>query len=188
MNKQISEHVVLAQAFAEQIPLLERIADALLACFARGGRVYLIGNGGSAADAQHIAAELLGRFKINRRALPAVALTTDTSTLTAVGNDLGGDLIFSRQVEALVTRNDLLWVLSVSGTSPNIVAAVHAARKNGAGIIGFTGRRGAALAESCTHCLVVAHEASDRVQEMHELAYHLICERVEERAAREHSA
>ena len=183
MRKQIEEHLVAAWALTNSIPLLEAVADAILACFARGGRVYVLGNGGSAADAQHIAAELLGRFKTDRRALPAVALTTDTSTLTAVCNDLGGEAIFARQVEGLVTSNDLVWVLSVSGRSPNIVAAAQAARARGARIVGFTGGGGHVLAEYCAQCLMVDHTDSDRVQEVHELAYHLVCERVEKSVA-----
>jgi len=183
MKTRIEEHLQAASALAESIPLLERVAEKMLACFARGGHVYLLGNGGSAADAQHIAAELLGRFKVDRRALPAVALTTDTSTLTAVGNDLGGELIFSRQVEGLVTSNDLVWILSVSGRSPNVIAAAKAARRRGAGIVGFTGAGGHTLAEHCDYCLMAEHTDSDRVQEVHQLAYHLICERVEARVA-----
>ncbi len=141
--------------------------------------MYVLGNGGSAADAQHIAAELVGRFKIDRRALPAIALTTDSSNLTAIGNDFGGEFIFSRQVEALVTANDLVWALSVSGTSPNIIAAVKAAKKKGSAVIGFTSIGGDALAEFCDECFRAIHTSSDRVQEVHELAYHLICERIE---------
>lgn len=179
MKEQIESHVQAAQALVESIPLLEEIADRILQCFGNDGRIYVIGNGGSAADAQHIAAELLGRFKIDRKALPAVALTTDTSTLTAVCNDLGADVIFSRQVEALVTERDMVWALSVSGTSPNIIAAVKAARERGAEIIGFTSTRGDALANLSDYCLRAAHTNSDRVQEVHELAYHLICERIE---------
>ena len=182
MKQQIEEHVRVVSALAASVPLLESMADAISACFARGGGVYLVGNGGSAADAQHIAAELLGRFKRHRQALPAVALTTDTSTLTAVCNDLGGEFIFARQVEALVGPNDILWALSVSGSSPNIIAAVEAGRKRGARIIGFTSRRGHALAEYCHDCLMADHDDSDRVQELHVLAYHLICERVERNA------
>jgi len=180
MKQKIEEHVRVASALADSVPVLESMAEAISACFARGGCVYLIGNGGSAADAQHIAAEMLGRFKRERRALPAVALTTDTSTLTAVSNDLGGEVIFARQVEALVGSNDILWALSVSGTSPNIVAAVKVGRQRGARIIGFTSRRGHVLAELCHDCLMVDHDDSDRVQETHALAYHLICERVEQ--------
>jgi D-sedoheptulose 7-phosphate isomerase len=183
MIRQIEEHVRTVTALADAIPLLESIADAILACFARGGRLYIVGNGGSAADAQHISAELLGRFKLDRRALPAIALTTDTSTLTAVCNDLGGDVIFSRQVEGLVTENDIVWLLSVSGRSPNIIAAARAAERRGATRIGFTSRRGQALMDCCDLCLVVDHDESDRVQEAHGLAYHLICERIESKIA-----
>jgi D-sedoheptulose 7-phosphate isomerase len=179
LKRQIDEHVQAAAALARTVPLLESMVQAIGVCLAGGGRVYLIGNGGSAADAQHIAAEFVGRFKLDRRALAAVALTTDTSTLTAVGNDFGGEVIFARQVEALVTDRDILWALSVSGSSPNILAAVRAARQRGARVIGFTSRRGAALAELCDLCLQVEHEQSDRVQEVHALAYHLICEQVE---------
>jgi D-sedoheptulose 7-phosphate isomerase len=179
MKRRIDEHLQVVSGLAASVPLLEAMADAVLACFARGGRLYTIGNGGSAADAQHIAAEMLGRFKLDRPALPAVALTTDSSTLTAVCNDMGGDLIFSRQVEGLVTDNDIVWLLSVSGRSPNIIAAARAARQRGATLIGFTSRKGQALAEYCDFCLMVDHDQSDRVQEAHCLAYHLICERIE---------
>ena len=183
MKAQIEAHVAVALALSEQVVLLEAMADAVLDCFHRGGRVYLIGNGGSAADAQHIAAELLGRFKLDRRPLPAVALTTDTSTLTAVSNDLSAEVMFARQVEALLTEKDILWALSVSGASPNILAAVDVAKAAGASVIGFTSQRGSALQERCDQCLMVAHAQSDRVQEVHELAYHLICERIESRVA-----
>ena len=183
MESQIAEHVRVAEALKREIPLLEAIADRIGEVVRTGGRVYVLGNGGSAADAQHLAAELLGRFKRDRAALPAVALTTDTSTLTAVGNDLGFDRVFARQVEGLVRRGDLVWVLSVSGRSPNVVTAAAAARERGAVVVGFTSRKGAALAEQCDLCLRVDHEASDRVQEAHELAYHLVCDRVERAVA-----
>lgn len=183
MRKAIEDHLTTVRALLEHVPLLEEIVQRIDACFKNGGKLYIIGNGGSAADAQHISAELLGRFKVNRRALPAIALTTDTSTLTAVCNDLGGDLIFSRQVEALVTKRDILWALSVSGSSPNIIAAVKVARQAGATVIGFTSTRGKALAELSDLCLQAAHTASDRVQEVHLLAYHLICERIEQMVA-----
>jgi D-sedoheptulose 7-phosphate isomerase len=176
---QIAEHLQTAAKLIDSIPVLERICDRIIECFRAGGRLYIIGNGGSAADAQHIAAELVGRFKIDRRALPAVALTTDSSNLTAIGNDLGGNFIFSRQVEALVIPNDIVWALSVSGTSPNILAAVKLAKAKGATVIGFTSSKGEALAEFCDECLRADHTSSDRVQEVHELAYHLICERIE---------
>lgn len=183
MKQRIEDHIKTAQWLTSQVKLLEAIVDEIVDCFARGGKVYTLGNGGSAADAQHIAAELVGRFKIDRRPLPAAALTTDTSTLTAIGNDLGSNEVFARQVEAHVGSNDLVWALSVSGRSPNILAAVRMAARRGARVIGFTSRKGAALAEYCTHCLRVDHDDSDRVQEMHLLAYHLVCEEVEKRAA-----
>ncbi|GJM23699.1 MAG: phosphoheptose isomerase 1 [Phycisphaerae bacterium] len=179
MKQQIDEHQRTVEQLKECIPLLEQICSRIIICFKGGGKLYLLGNGGSAADAQHIAAELVGRFKIDRRALPAVALTTDSSNLTAIGNDLGGDYVFSRQVEALVTKNDVVWALSVSGSSPNIIAAVKTAKKLGAAVIGFTSLRGDSLAEHCDDCLRASNNDSDRVQEVHELAYHLICERVE---------
>ncbi len=179
MKDAIKDHLRVVEKLAESVDLLRRIAEAIADCFGAGGRLYVLGNGGSAADAQHIAAELIGRFKQDRHPLPAVALTTDTSTLTAVSNDLGSEQMFARQVDGLVTERDILWILSVSGTSPNVVAAVDAARRRKARIVAFTGRRGVALSERCDYCLVVDHAESDRVQEAHELAYHLVCERVE---------
>lgn len=176
---QIDEHVRTIEALRSQVSLLESMADRIVDAIRAGGRVYVLGNGGSAADAQHIAAELLGRFKRERQALPAIALTTDSSTLTAIGNDLGGDEIFRRQVEGLVTDKDVVWGLSVSGRSPNVLCALTAARSKRATVIGFTSRRGQPMAELCELCLMVDAEASDRVQEAHELSYHLICDRVE---------
>lgn len=183
MNSEFEDHLRVVEAAKAQIPLLEQMADRLIACFEGGGRAYLMGNGGSAADAQHIAAELVGRFKRNRRALPAIALTTDSSNLTAIANDLGYEQVFSRQVEALVTSRDIVWALSVSGTSPNVLAGLAAAKKIGATIFGFTGRSGGGMVERCDFCFRVEHDHSDRVQEMHQLAYHLICDRVESRFA-----
>lgn len=179
MKDQFETHQrVVAQA-ATKIELLERIADRIIACFNAGGKLYILGNGGSAADAQHIAAEMVGRFKHDRRALPAIALTTDSSILTAVTNDTGGKYIFLRQVEALVTDRDIIWALSVSGTSPNVIEAMRAAKKTGAYAVGFSGRSGGQLVDLCDECFLVDHDASDRVQEVHQLAYHLICDRIE---------
>ncbi|MGB2988038.1 MAG: SIS domain-containing protein [Phycisphaerae bacterium] len=181
MKHQIEEHQRVVAAAAKQVELLARIADRVIACFDAGGKLYVFGNGGSAADAQHIAAELVGRFKRDRKALPAIALTTDTSILTAVTNDLGGEHNFVRQVEALVTDRDIVWALSVSGRSPNIILALEAAKEIGAYRIGFTGRTGDPLRELCDLCFQADHDTSDRVQEVHQLAYHLICDRIERR-------
>ena len=179
MTTGIEEHLRAVQALRGQLPLLQRVTDAIVSSIRTGGTVYTLGNGGSAADAQHIAAELLGRYKLDRRALPAVALTTDTSLLTAVGNDLGAEYFYERQVEALVRSKDVVWILSVSGTSANIMRAVKKVKQTGATLIGFTGQSGGELAPHCDFCLQAAHNAADRVQEVHELAYHLVCEHVE---------
>ncbi len=175
----VGEHQRTVSALESAGDTLDAVADAIVACFRAGGRVYVIGNGGSAADAQHIAAELLGRYKLDRAALPAVALTTDSSCLTAISNDLGFERVFARQLEGLLRAGDIVWLLSTSGDSPNVIAAAGVARDRGALAVGFTGRTGGRLAELCTHILRVPHGASDRIQEAHSLAYHYICERVE---------
>lgn len=159
--------------------VLDPIVEALVRCLEAGRRVYILGNGGSAADAQHIACELLGRFRRERRALPAIALTTDTSTLTAIANDLGYERVFARQLEGLLQPGDVVWALSTSGRSPNVLAALRVARERGAVTVGFTGATGGPMEPLCTHLFRVAHTASDRIQEAHALAYHYICERVE---------
>lgn len=176
---QIDDHVLVVQALREQGTLLSSIVDRIISAFENGGRLYLLGNGGSAADAQHIAAELVGRLKYDRKALPAIALTTDTSVLTAVSNDIGAENCFARQVDALIRKQDIVWALSVSGTSPNIIRALEAAKEIGATIVGFTGKSGGQFTELCDLCLRANHDSSDRVQEAHQLAYHLICERIE---------
>ncbi len=154
-------------------------AEMITECFARGGCVYLCGNGGSAADAQHIAGEFVGRFRKNRKALPAVALTTDTSVLTCIGNDFGFEDVFVRQVEAFVTSSDILWAFSTSGKSKNILTAVEAARKKSATILAFTGRRNTPLESLADICLVVDAPTTAAAQEIHQLAYHIICELVD---------
>lgn len=170
----------MTDALAASAETLDAIVTAIGARLrGAGGAVFVFGNGGSAADAQHIACELLGRFKINRRALAAIALTTDSSSLTAIGNDLGFEQVFARQLEALVEAGDIVWGLSTSGNSPNVVAAMKLARQRGAVTVGFTGESGGALAELCDHLLRVPARATDRIQEGHALAYHYICERVE---------
>ncbi len=180
MHQQIEDHLQVAQGLLKHIEILETIADLLIARFSDGNKVLLLGNGGSAADAQHIAAELSGRFKRDRKALPALAITTDTSILTAVGNDLGFEQIFARQIEALAKPGDIVWALSVSGSSPNVLAAMKAAEICKATCIGFTSRRGVALRELCDHSFAVDHDDSDRVQEIHGLAYHVICDKIEQ--------
>ena len=175
----LDEHVRLVSVMETLAETLDAMVAAIVACFRAGGRVYVMGNGGSAADAQHIAAELLGRYQRERRALPAIALTTDSSTVTAISNDLGFEQVFARQLEGLVQSGDIVWLLSTSGSSPNVLEAARVAAARGAVTIGFTGQTGGQLAEMCTDVLRVPHTAADRIQEAHELAYHYICERVE---------
>jgi D-sedoheptulose 7-phosphate isomerase len=182
MQSQIEDHQRIVAAMTEHVPLLERIADRIAECFGNGGRLYVFGNGGSAADAQHIAAELVGRFKRERRALPAIALTTDSSNLTAVANDLGYEQVFARQIQALMRPGDVAWALSVSGTSVNVIRGLETAKRIGATTIGFTGRSGGRLPELCDYCFRAAHNQSDRVQEVHQLGYHLVCDRIEHRS------
>ncbi len=178
-NTVVREHSDMIAALAAQGPVLDGMIAAIIKCVRAGGRVYTLGNGGSAADAQHIAAELLGRFKCERVALPALALTTDSSTLTAIGNDLGYERIFARQLEGLVRPGDVVWGLSTSGNSANVVAACKLAGQQGALVIGFTGQGGGAMAAHCAHVFRAPHTSSDRIQEAHALGYHYICERVE---------
>ena len=145
----------------------------------KGGTVYLCGNGGSAADAQHIAGEFVGRFKRERKALPAVALSTDTSVLTCIANDYDYESIFSRQVEAFVKENDILWCISTSGNSANVVKAAKLAKENGAYIIAFTGKADSELEKNADVCLCAHGKATASSQEIHQLAYHIICDLVE---------
>jgi D-sedoheptulose 7-phosphate isomerase len=156
-----------------------KIAEMTIAALKQGGCVYLCGNGGSAADCQHIAGEFIGRFRRERKALPAVALSTDTSVLTCIGNDYGFEDIFARQVEGLVGNADLLWAFSTSGTSPNILKAAKLAKANGAKVIAFTGKAGSELETLSDACLCADTEYTSTAQEVHMLAYHIISNLVE---------
>ena len=158
-----------------QEPLLEASKIAVETLRA-GNKILLCGNGGSAADAQHIAAELTGRYKTERRGLPGIALTTDTSALTAIGNDYGYDRVFDRQVEALAQKGDLLIGISTSGNSINVINALKVAREMGCKTLGLTGRDGGAMNELCDINLVVPSNDTPRIQEMHILFAHTICQ------------
>jgi D-sedoheptulose 7-phosphate isomerase len=160
-------------------PELERAAVMMRDVVRRGGTLFFCGNGGSAADAQHLATEYVVRYMKTRRALAAIALTTDTSLITAAGNDLGFDEIFSRQVEALVRAGDLLIIHSTSGNSPNVLRAAEAARRNGAGVLAFSSRDGGALRALADHSVVVPTQRTDRAQEIHLCIEHAICELIE---------
>jgi D-sedoheptulose 7-phosphate isomerase len=145
----------------------------------RGGTLFFCGNGGSAADAQHLATEYVVRYMRNRRAYPAVALTTDTSLITAAGNDIGFDLVFSRQIEALAKAGDLLVIHSTSGNSPNVLRAAEAARTKQVGVLAFSARDGGALRALADHSVIVPTDRTDRAQELHLCIEHVICDLIE---------
>ena len=157
-----------------------KAAELIIDSLKKGGCVYICGNGGSAADAQHIAGELVGRFLIERNGLAAVALTTDTSVITSIANDYGYNDIFRRQVDGLVKKDDVLWALSTSGTSANIIAAAKLAKQRGARILSFTGKLDTPLEKMSDLCLSIEAPNTYSAQEIHQLAYHMICNLVEQ--------
>jgi len=173
-------HAVTERFFAERTTQVLRAGRALSDCLNAGGKVLAFGNGGSAADAQHLAAELVGRYLKDRRALPAIALTTDPSIVTAVGNDMGFDVVFRRQVEAHGRKGDVAVGISTSGRSPNVIAALQAARAIGLVTVALTGAGGGALKGQVDHLIDVPSPDTPRVQEVHGVVVHLLCQIVEE--------
>jgi D-sedoheptulose 7-phosphate isomerase len=179
--ERIAETVkVLERVGREAAPAVEAVARVLRERVAAGGKVLICGNGGSAADAQHVATELAVRYVKNRKAIPAVALTVDSSILTAASNDFGFERAFARQVEALGRRGDVLLAISTSGDSPNVLRAAETARAAGLVTVGLTGETGGALAERVDHCLKVPSRTTARIQEAHLVIEHLLCEALEE--------
>lgn len=171
-------------ATAEQVatdlgPAMDRALAMVQDTVKRGGTLFFCGNGGSAADAQHMATEYVVRYMRNRRAYPAIALTTDTSLLTAAGNDIGFENVFARQVEALARKGDLLIIHSTSGNSPNVLRAAEAAHANGVAVLAFTARDGGALKAMADHSVVIPTSRTDRAQELHLCIEHVICDVVE---------
>jgi D-sedoheptulose 7-phosphate isomerase len=156
------------------------IARAVTDALKAGNKLLLIGNGGSAADAQHIAAEIVGRYKQERPGWAAIALTTDTSALTAIANDYGVEQIVARQVQGLARRGDVLFALTTSGRSPNIIAALKVARDLGVTTVGFTGTKGESLRASCDHLFVAPTDDTPVIQQIHMMAMHAICDEVEQ--------
>lgn len=165
---------VLQATLSSQLPALEEAARLCETCLKSGGKILTFGNGGSAADAQHFAAELVGRFEMDRGALPALSLTVNTSTLTAIANDYGFEHDFSRQVEGLARPGDVAIAISTSGNSGNVVLAAKTAREKGCQVVGMTGPGGGALAEHCDALIAVPSETVARIQEMHELCLHAL--------------
>ena len=173
--------LVMEQMLQQSTFLIGEMAGRIVDSFRQGHKLLLCGNGGSAADAQHISAEFVNRFRFDHAALPAIALTTDTSILTAIGNDSDYDNVFSRQVEALARPGDILAGISTSGGSGNILKALDEARNLGVTTLGFTGEKGRTLmAPKCDYCLVVPSVDTPRIQECHLFVWHVLCGIVEE--------
>jgi D-sedoheptulose 7-phosphate isomerase len=183
MNEQIEYINEIIRAHKKAVDTLEtadlntiaKAAEAIIEALKNGGTIYLCGNGGSAADAQHIASELVNRFELSRKALPAMAFTTDSSIITSVANDDSYNATFSRQAEAFVKKGDILWALSTSGSSANVLSAVEVAKRKGAVVLAFTGSKESKLERLADICLCANNESTARSQEIHQLAYHIIC-------------
>lgn len=181
IKARFEEHLAVANAVMQSdiMAQIERIGVAIKQALANGNKVLFCGNGGSAADSQHLAAEFVGRFQKERQGLPAIALTVDTSILTAVGNDYGFDKVFARQVEALGQNGDVLVGISTSGNSANVVQAVELAKSKGIYCVGMTAAGGGKLAELCDECIAIPAKVTARAQEMHILIGHILCELVD---------
>ena len=179
VRERIIASIELKQALLKQSQLLAQIADELIRAYRAGRKVILFGNGGSAADAQHIAAELAGRYYMDRKPLPAEALTVNTSILTAIGNDYGFEQIFARQVEALGNPGDIAIGISTSGNSPNVIEGIRAAKRKGMITIGLTGADGGQLKNEVDYCICVPSKDTPRIQEAHILIGHIWCELIE---------
>jgi D-sedoheptulose 7-phosphate isomerase len=182
VSKMIEASIATKQSLlgdTEVVSTIAKVSEILVNALKQGNKVLLFGNGGSAADAQHIAAELVGRFAFDRPALPALALSVNTSCVTAIGNDYGFDQVFSRQIEALARSGDVAIGITTSGNSPNVLLAVSSAKKMGLRTIGLTGRAGGKLKNSVDYCICAPSNETPRIQECHILIGHIISELVE---------
>jgi D-sedoheptulose 7-phosphate isomerase len=180
IRSQLRSHCEVMTALERELsPAIESAVSVLVEAYRKGNKLLVMGNGGSAADAQHLAAEIVGRFKLERRALPAIALTTDSSILTAVGNDYGFDRIFSRQVEALAAPGDVVIGISTSGNSPNVQAALEVARAKGCRTMALLGRDGGSIKGMTELPLVVPSNDTPRIQEGHIAIIHIVCDLLE---------
>jgi D-sedoheptulose 7-phosphate isomerase len=181
ISSNIEEHlkVISALKSGDAMATLKKIADIIVASLKNGGKVMIAGNGGSAADAQHIAGEFIGRYLYDRRPLPAMALNTDTAVMTCVANDYSYNDIYLRQVQAIAKKGDVFWGISTSGNSANVVSAAEAAKAAGASVVGFTGEKGGKLKEIAEACYCSPSSRTNRIQEAHMLGYHIVCELME---------
>ena len=179
INDEINEHIKVSNLLHKKTEEIINISQLCINSIQNGGKILLFGNGGSAADAQHIAAELVSRYKIERRGIPAIALTTDTSILTAIGNDYGYSHIFDRQVEALADSSDVVIGISTSGSSINVINGLKMASKLGCKTIGFSGQDGGEMKQICDINIAIPSLDTPRIQEMHILIGHIICNLIE---------
>jgi len=179
IRSSLDESIAVKERLKDQVGIIEEISNEALDSIKKGGKVVLFGNGGSAADAQHISCELVGKFKLDRVPLPAIALTTNTSILTAIANDIGFEEAFSRQVNGLVTSNDLVIGISTSGESENVIRGILAAKEKGARTIALTGGDGGRLARVADASLLVPSHSTPRIQEAHITVGHIVSEIVE---------
>jgi D-sedoheptulose 7-phosphate isomerase len=182
IRSQLQGHRAVIDTIEQQlVPAIAAAGDLLVKALAGGKKLLVMGNGGSAADAQHLAAEIVGRFRLERRGLPAIALTTDTSILTAVGNDYGFDMVFRRQIEALAAEGDVVVGISTSGSSANVQTALLLASEMGCRTIGLLGRDGGSIKDCVEIALIVSGDDTPRIQEGHITIIHIICDLVEQR-------
>jgi D-sedoheptulose 7-phosphate isomerase len=175
----INDSLAAKQAMLEQTEIIEKIADKIVDCYKNGGKTLIAGNGGSAADALHFAAEMVVRFEKNRCALPSIALSENVSTITAAGNDFGYEQSFSRQIEAFAKPGDLFIAISTSGNSPNIIKAINSAKDAGVFVIGLTNSDGGKMKPLCDICYLAPSKITARAQECHILLIHIICSIIE---------
>lgn len=179
-GEKIAAHQQVFAELAAQEAVIEKMAAAIVQSLQQGGRIFIAGNGGSAADAQHFAAELTGRFVAERRPLAGMALTTDTSALTAIANDYGYEEVFVRQLAGLAQAGDVFVGISTSGNSPNVLKALDWAKENGVVALGLSGRDGGKMRDLCAACLVAPSQITAHIQEAHIFAIHHLCGRIDE--------
>ena len=175
----VEDHIKAVDYVKKEAAVLEKVAATIVAAINSGNKILFAGNGGSAADSQHFAAEMSGRFKKERKGLPGISLTTDTSALTAIANDYGYENVFSRQVEALAKPGDVFFCFSTSGNSPNILKAAEKALETGCKTICFLGKDGGTIKTKCDISFIVPAPVTARIQETHLLAYHIVCELID---------
>lgn len=179
--KHLEEHIATVNGLIPMLPQVEALGETLYQCLEQGGTLFFMGNGGSAADSQHLAAEFIGRFEGDRHPLPAIALSTDTSILTAVGNDYGFDAVFERGIRALAKSGDVVIGISTSGNSPNVMRGIEAATRRGCTTVGLLGGNGGKLKEMVDVPLIVPSQRTARIQECHILIGHILCDLVNRR-------